>query len=156
MLDESFRDEADLRLAVELRAATHVNVRISKCGGLIASARLAALARSAGLGCQLGVQVGEVGPLWAAGRTLGCALAGLRAAETGRQDEWFREPLTVPAFAVDRHAQTAHPLPGPGCGVVPSARLLRDVPHAAITSVTATTTAVTTGPASAAGEKEIV
>lgn len=127
MLDESFRDEDDLRLAVRLQAATHVNIRVSKCGGLVPSARLADRAREAGLRYQLGVQVGEVGPLWAGGRTLACRLADPCAVETGRQDEWFREPLTEPPYAVDRGGPVAHPLTGAGCGVRPSARLVRDV-----------------------------
>jgi len=125
MLDESCVDEEDLDRAVEADAATHVNVRVSKCGGVLPSVRLAARARDAGIERQLGVQVAEVGPLWAAGRALATGLPGWRAVEAGRADEWFPEPLTSPPFAVDRVRHLAAPLDGPGTGVVPSSALLR-------------------------------
>ncbi|HEV2634473.1 MAG TPA: enolase C-terminal domain-like protein [Actinocrinis sp.] len=124
MLDESLLTARDLGLAARIGAATHVNLRISKCGGPLAVARLAAQARDAGLAFQLGVQVGEVGPLWAAGRALAAALEGPVAVEAGRQDEWFPEPLTEPAYTIDRVGYRAAPPIGPGTGVSPSAELL--------------------------------
>ncbi len=68
MLDESFRSRADLaRLSVS-GACDLVNIRISKCGGLFSSLARADEARAAGLGFQMGCQVGESGVLSAAGR----------------------------------------------------------------------------------------
>ncbi|MHA7959695.1 enolase C-terminal domain-like protein [Streptomyces sp. L500] len=125
MLDESCTGPADLRAAVETGAASHVNVRLSKCGGVFAAARLASLAHELGVGCQLGVHVAEVGPLWAAGRALATGWGPWRTVEAGRGDEWFPEPLTRPAFAVDRTAYRVLPLPGPGTGVEPTEELLR-------------------------------
>jgi L-Ala-D/L-Glu epimerase / N-acetyl-D-glutamate racemase len=125
MLDESCAGVADLALAADHGAVDYVNVRISKCGGLFPALALAAAARERDLGAQLGVHVGEIGPLWAAGRLLACGLAGLAAAEAGRQDEWFPEPLTQPPYRVDRTRYLAPPLTGPGLGVEPTAALLQ-------------------------------
>lgn len=124
MLDESCVNEEDLDRSVEAEAATHINVRVSKCGGVLPSVRLAARAQELGVERQLGVQVAEVGPLWATGRALSTCLPGWRAVEAGRGDEWFPDPLTSPAFAVDRERHLAEPLDGPGTGVVPSPALL--------------------------------
>ncbi len=64
--DESFSDRASLTRLIERRACTGVNVRISKCGGLIAAARRCAEASRAGLTVQIGCQVGESSLLSAA------------------------------------------------------------------------------------------
>ncbi|MER6421442.1 enolase C-terminal domain-like protein [Streptomyces sp. NPDC001137] len=126
MLDESAAVPADLDEAIRHAAATYVNVRVSKCGGPLASLRMLRHARTLGLRAQLGVQVAEVGPLWAAGRLLAAHVEGLVAVESGRQDEWFPPDLTTPPYTIDRTHHHAAPLPGPGFGLVPSPRLLRD------------------------------
>ncbi|AEW92829.1 MULTISPECIES: enolase C-terminal domain-like protein [Streptomycetaceae] len=126
MLDESAVDAADITRAAATGAASLINIRVSKCGGLLPSLRLARLAHQEGLRVQLGVQVGEIGPLWSAGRTLAARLADLVAVECGRQDEWFPQPLTEPAYSVDREHHLAPPPPGPGHGLRPAAALL---PH---------------------------
>ncbi|MET8021096.1 enolase C-terminal domain-like protein [Streptomyces decoyicus] len=131
MLDESAVVPADLDAASAHQAATYVNVRVSKCGGPLGSLRMLERARALGLRCQLGVQVAEVGPLWAAGRLLAARVAGLVAVESGRQDEWFEPGLTVPAYTIDRTRHRAAPLPGPGFGLVPSPRLLHSHAHQA-------------------------
>ncbi|MET9416913.1 enolase C-terminal domain-like protein [Streptomyces klenkii] len=125
MLDESAVVPADLDDAIGHAAATYVNVRVSKCGGPLASLRMLRRARTLGLGAQLGVQVAEVGPLWAAGRLLAARVGGLVAVESGRQDEWFTPDLTVPPYRIDRTRHRAEPLPGPGFGLTPSPHLLR-------------------------------
>lgn len=124
MLDESCTGLADLRTAAEEQAADYVNARVSKCGGILPTLALIATARELGLGAQLGVHVGEVGPLWAAARLLACSVAGLATAEAGKQDEWFPEPLTDPPYAVDRRGYLASPLDGVGIGLIPNAVLL--------------------------------
>ncbi|MFC9234080.1 enolase C-terminal domain-like protein [Streptomyces decoyicus] len=120
MLDESAMDTADVEWAAATGAASFVNIRISKCGGLLPSLRMAVRARELGLRCQVGVQVGEIGPLWSVGRTLAARLAEVVAVECGRQDEWFPTPLTDPPYAVDREHHTAPPPPGPGHGLRPA------------------------------------
>lgn len=124
MLDESCVSESDLTACVAHGAADLVNLRISKCGGPLRLLALARRARTAGLGVQIGVQVGEVGPLWAAGRLVATALPDLVAVEAGRQDEWFPPDLTTPPYAVDRAASLAPVLHGPGTGVLVSRALL--------------------------------
>ncbi|MEV7596942.1 enolase C-terminal domain-like protein [Kitasatospora sp. NPDC089797] len=126
MLDESFSSADDLAHCTAHRAADLLNLRVSKCGGPLQLLELARAARTAGLGVQLGVQVGEVGPLWAVGRLIGTALRAPVAVEAGRQDEWFPDlpPLTAPAYRVDRAASRAPALGGPGIGLRPTRALL--------------------------------
>lgn len=73
MVDESFTDRESLVRLLEKRACNAVNVRISKCGGLIASKRRCREAIEAGLVVQIGCQVGESSLLSAAHLRL-CAL----------------------------------------------------------------------------------
>src|SRR5262249_61827899 len=54
MLDESLCGFPDAEAAVTQRTADLFNVRLSKCGGILASLRIIALARRSGLGFQLG------------------------------------------------------------------------------------------------------
>jgi L-Ala-D/L-Glu epimerase len=128
MLDESCTGRADLAAAVQHGAVDYVNARVSKSGGVFPTLKLIAAARAAGVGVQLGVHVGEIGPLWAVGRLLSCSVHPLVAVEAGRHEEWFGTPLTEPAFAVDRETYLAEPLGGPGTGVIPSAFLRAALP----------------------------
>lgn len=66
MADESLSDGRSLRRLIDTKACTAINVRISKCGGLVASLRRCRQAREAGLGVQVGCQVGETSLLSAA------------------------------------------------------------------------------------------
>ena len=66
MADESFSDGQSLRRLIECKACTAVNVRISKCGGLVATLRRCHQAKEAGLTVQVGCQVGESSLLSAA------------------------------------------------------------------------------------------
>lgn len=59
MADESLNDAPSLERLIEARACTAVNVRVSKCGGLVASAARCRRALDAGLTVQVGCQVGE-------------------------------------------------------------------------------------------------
>lgn len=73
--DESFHDAASLEQLISAQACSGVNVRISKCGGLVASLARCRRAREAGLALHIGCQVGETSQLSAAQlaliRTLG-------------------------------------------------------------------------------------
>lgn len=64
--DESFSDSESLARLLERKACTGINVRISKCGGLVASARRCEQSLEAGLTLQTGCQVGESSLLSAA------------------------------------------------------------------------------------------
>ncbi len=81
MADESLGNAASLRRLLEQRACTAVNVRISKCGGLVASAARCAEALAAGLVVQIGCQVGESSLLSAAHLALVSEVGAVRYAE---------------------------------------------------------------------------
>lgn len=68
MYDESLVTLEDAKWLIEHKVADAFNIRISKCGGLLASMRLADLARKHDLMIQLGCMVGETSILSAAGR----------------------------------------------------------------------------------------
>jgi len=65
--DESLQTEEDARRLIDLGIADVFNIRISKCGGLMPSLRLAALARRENVRIQLGCMTGETSLLTAAG-----------------------------------------------------------------------------------------
>lgn len=66
MADESFNDADSLERLIAKRGCTGVNVRIAKCGGLIASLARSRRALEAGLTLQVGCQVGETSQMSAA------------------------------------------------------------------------------------------
>lgn len=66
MVDESLSDRESMDRVIENRACTAVNVRISKCGGLMAAYNRCRRALEAGLIVQVGCQVGETSLLSAA------------------------------------------------------------------------------------------
>lgn len=74
MADESLNDSESLEQLIAEKACTAVNVRISKCGGLVASLARCRRAREAGLLVQVGCQVGETSLLSAAQLRLIAAL----------------------------------------------------------------------------------
>jgi muconate cycloisomerase len=65
--DESLITFDDAQRLLQLGVADGFNIRISKCGGLLPSLRLAALARRENVRIQLGCMVGETSVLSAAG-----------------------------------------------------------------------------------------
>jgi len=81
MLDESLCGFPDAVHAVERQMADILNVRLSKCGGIIPSLRIMEFAARSGLGIQLGCHPGESGLLSAAGRHLACQVRGIRYLE---------------------------------------------------------------------------
>lgn len=126
MLDESFTVEDDLVTASEHRLS-FVNVRVSKCGGPLACLRMITRARELGVRFQLGVQVAEIGPLWATGRALMSVLHDAETFEGGRQDEWFAPALTWPPYERDERRSLVRSVTGAGHGVVPSSALLQQL-----------------------------
>lgn len=116
MLDESLCGLQDAERAIAQGLCDLFNLRLSKCGGFIPSLRLLQLARSHGLGCQLGCQVGETAILSAAGRHFACSVADLRYLEGSYDRRLVREALgqTDLTFGLGGKAPA---LPGPGLGV---------------------------------------
>ncbi len=116
MLDESLCSLTDAHRAIESGTCDLFNIRLSKCGGFVSSLRLAALAHQAGLGYQLGCQVGETGILSAAGRQFGCSVANIRYLEGSYDRHLVLERLTDQDITFGRRG-VAPALTGPGLGV---------------------------------------
>lgn len=116
MLDESLCGFDDARQAIEMGTCDLFNLRISKCGGFLNTLRLAALANSAGLGYQLGCQVGETGILSAAGRHFASSVSGIRYLEGSYDRFLVRERLTREDLTFGRGGY-APALTGPGLGI---------------------------------------
>jgi muconate cycloisomerase len=76
MADESFHDAASLERLLAARACASFNVRIAKCGGLVASLARCRRVLDAGLKLQVGCQVGETSQLSAAQMALVRTLGG--------------------------------------------------------------------------------
>lgn len=66
--DESLCLEHDAEDLASLRACQVFNLRLSKCGGILAADRMFEIGQEQGIAAQLGCQVGETGILSAAGR----------------------------------------------------------------------------------------
>jgi L-Ala-D/L-Glu epimerase len=94
-LDESLCSLGDAERAIERGTCDLFNIRLSKCGGFVPSLRIAATAARAGLGYQLGCQVGETGILSAAGRHFATSVAGIRHLEGSFDRLLVAERLTV-------------------------------------------------------------
>jgi L-Ala-D/L-Glu epimerase len=116
MLDESLTSEADAREAIRLRACDLLNIRLSKCGGFLSSLRLAAIARRAGLGYQLGCHPGETGILSAAGRHWAASVRDIRYLEGSYDRHILRELLTNEDLTFG-YGGRAPALSRPGLGV---------------------------------------
>lgn len=116
MLDESLCSLDDGRRAIERATCDLFNIRLSKCGGYINSLKLAALAHNAGLGYQLGCQVGETGILSAAGRHFAVSVGGIRWVEGSYDRHLVQERLTVEDLTF-KSGGRAPALDGAGLGV---------------------------------------
>jgi muconate cycloisomerase len=115
VVDESLRTVAEARTLVRLGACNAFNIRVSKCGGLLNSLRIARIARESGLTCVVGAQVGESGILSAAGRHLAAAIAP-RYVEGSAGRLLLQEDLTFENVLPGRGG-LARTYLGPGLGV---------------------------------------
>lgn len=126
MLDESLTSEIDALAAIDGRTCDLFNLRLSKCGGFLACLRLAALARAAGIGYQLGCHPGESGILSAAGRHWACGVEGIRYLEGSYDRHLFRRLLTREDITFGYRGRAAA-LRGPGLGVTVDPDVLAEV-----------------------------
>jgi L-alanine-DL-glutamate epimerase-like enolase superfamily enzyme len=113
MADESLLTEEDAEQLLALRACQRWNVRVGKCGGLLASRDLLKTAADRGVGAWLGVMVGETGVLRAAGRTLAAHAPGLRHMESDggmllQHDVATSTPAPGLGVAIDEARVAAH------------------------------------------------
>ncbi|QDT38628.1 dipeptide epimerase [Stratiformator vulcanicus] len=116
MLDESLCSESDGRRAIDDGLCDVFNIRLSKCGGILRSHRLAVLAHRAGLSYQLGCMVGETGILSAAGRHFATSVGGIRYLEGSFDRYLVKTPLVNENLTFGRGG-IAPALNAPGLGV---------------------------------------
>lgn len=116
MADESVVTLRDAEELIARKACDLFNLRISKCGGLHRTLALAGLAASAGIGIQLGCQVGETAILSAAGRHLAAHLDGLRFVEGSYSTHLLVEDIAQEKVIFGRGGM-ATVLTGPGLGI---------------------------------------
>src|SRR5215218_2970132 len=121
MVDEGLTDRDSLRRFIAHRACTAVNVRISKCGGLVAAGARCREALAAGLVLQVGCQVGESSLLSAAHLRLLSSLApltpGVRYAEGCFGRHLLREDPAAPLVQFRFGGRPPPHPPGGGLGV---------------------------------------
>jgi muconate cycloisomerase len=117
MADESLNTRQSLRRLIDARACTAVNVRISKCGGLIAAHNRAREALDAGLSLQLGCQVGESSLLSAAQLRLAQAVQPVNYAEGCFGLFLLREDPVTPLLQFGRGGCPPSPPLGTGLGI---------------------------------------
>jgi muconate cycloisomerase len=116
MLDESLCGYPDAIRSIEDGTADLFNVRLSKCGGIVPTLRIAALAQRSGLGVQLGCHPGETGLLSAAGRHVASNVRGFRYVEGSYDRHVLAENVTTRNLSFHPWGW-APPLRGPGLGV---------------------------------------
>ena len=114
--DESLVTMQDAQALVREQACDVFNVRVSKCGGLLASKAIADCGLSAGLKVQIGAQVGETSLLSAAGRHLASHLSQLESAEGSFGTHLLTEDITADPIMFG-HEGRGGPIVGPGLGV---------------------------------------
>jgi muconate cycloisomerase len=116
MHDESLCSRVDAEHAIVNGTCDLFNLRLSKCGGYLASLELAVLARQHGLGYQLGCQVGETAILSAAGRHFASSVRDIRYLEGSFDRHLVAERLSVEDITFG-WGGWAPALTGPGLGV---------------------------------------
>jgi muconate cycloisomerase len=126
MLDESLCGFPDAVAAVERRTADLLNVRLSKCGGILPSLRIIALAHRSGLGVQLGCHPGETSLLSAAGRHVAARVSGLGYVEGSYDRHILKSNLAAPDITFG-YGGRARPLGGHGLGVQVDERALESM-----------------------------
>jgi len=125
MADESINDAASLEELIRARACTAVNVRISKCGGLVAAYDRCRRALEEGMTVQVGCQVGESSLLSAAQLKLVAAVG--EAVRYGEGCFGHHLLKADPASPLLQFGYAGRPpaLPGgPGLGVTIDSKLL--------------------------------
>lgn len=111
MLDEAVHGPVDARKAIEANACDYINIKLCKTGGLYPALKVAAIAESAGVACQIGTLDTTVGS--AAAVHLVHARPNIRFAEINGPSRLERDVAT--GF---RQANgECDVVPGPGLGI---------------------------------------
>lgn len=115
-LDESVQGPSDVKRAASAGACDIINVRISKCGGLLGALRVMETALGSGLDIQLGALVGESCILSAAGACLAAGTSSFRWLEGFFGEHLLKKDLCSADMRFGRGGQVIPPA-GPGLGV---------------------------------------
>lgn len=113
--DESLCLENDAEDLASLQACKVFNLRLSKCGGILAADRLFRIGQHKGIAAQLGCQVGETAILSAAGRQFAMSRK-VRYLE-GSYSNYLLKADIVHEPVEFGPGGLAHPLTGPGLGI---------------------------------------
>jgi len=116
MADESLVTMNDAAELVRARACSFFNLRISKCGGIFRTLRMAKIARAAGIRMQIGCLVGETAILSAVGRTLAAYLPETEHLEGSFGSYLLCEDVSAEDIRFGRGGR-ADLLSGPGLGI---------------------------------------
>ncbi|MFH1753045.1 MAG: enolase C-terminal domain-like protein [Candidatus Omnitrophota bacterium] len=114
--DESLCSIDDAERLAGMGACKMFNIRISKCGGLIDSLRIAGIARRHNIGVQMGCQVGESGLLSAAGWHFASLFKELPFCEGGYGRFLLKSDITREDMTFGRGG-ILKDINGPGLGV---------------------------------------
>ena len=125
MADESLNDRDSLERLVAAKACTAVNVRISKCGGLVAARARCREALDQGLKVQVGCQVGESSLLSAGHLVLVAAVERVTYAEGCFGRLLLREDPAEPVLQFGFGGRAPALPAGPGLGVTMNEGILR-------------------------------
>ncbi len=99
IVDESMCSLSDAKRLIEREACDILNIKISKCGGLLRSKRIAQFAKSQNILCQLGAHVGETEILKEAGKAFALTTSNLVYFEGCSfllfEDEWRSDQFEI-------------------------------------------------------------
>lgn len=132
MADESMCTVRDAENLAKARACKIFNIRLSKCGGIMNSLKIARIAKAAGIAYQLGCQAGESGVLSAAGRHFVSCVEGARYLEGSYAKFLLAEDIVKEdvSFGYGGRADT---LKGPGLSVTVDEHRLKKYVKSSIT-----------------------
>ena len=116
MADESVITSGDAEALIDNNACDLFNLRISKNGGFFKTLKIADMARQAGIGLQLGCQVGETAILSAAGRHLAVYMPDLKFTEGSYGTLLLEEDITRESIQFG-HGGKAPLITGDGLGI---------------------------------------
>ncbi len=114
--DESLCSVDDAERLAKLRACNMFSIRISKCGGILNSLKIADIARHNNIDIQLGCQVGESGLLSAVGRHFASLVWDISFYEGSYGKFLLKEDVTKEDMTM-RRGGIGGPVEGPGLGV---------------------------------------
>ncbi|MBT4878259.1 MAG: hypothetical protein HON42_00360 [Alphaproteobacteria bacterium] len=117
MLDENCVSMQDLIRAHKENSFDYINLRISKNGGVSQFLEMYDYIVKNGYKAQLGVQVGEVGPLWACGRQIMQSGIDVVSYEAGQIDLLLKEYNLLDKYMIDREVNRAFPIKDNGLGL---------------------------------------